>query len=120
MFCLPTEADAVWMAALQSGEYRPTQKRLRRPEKEGGGFCCLGVGCDLVDPEGWEETENGDMFYRDPEYGVTRDAMPPASVERIFGWDMELCHNVTIINDEPPVSSYDGVIEYYLAQKGLG
>jgi len=33
----------MWVSALRSGEYAQTKQFLRK----GGGFCCLGVLCDL-------------------------------------------------------------------------
>lgn len=38
-----------WVAALRSGEYKQANGVLR---DEWGGFCCLGVLCDLADKEG--------------------------------------------------------------------
>lgn len=38
------EVKALWLDALESGEYVQTQKFLRNGEKS---FCCLGVLCDL-------------------------------------------------------------------------
>ena len=39
-----------WLAALRSGDYKQTVKRLHRPD----GFCCLGVACDLFNSDGWD------------------------------------------------------------------
>jgi hypothetical protein len=33
-----------WVEALESGEYQQAQGQLK---DEGGGYCCLGVACDL-------------------------------------------------------------------------
>jgi hypothetical protein len=38
-----------WINALESGEFKQTTFALR----DETGFCCLGVACNLVDPEGW-------------------------------------------------------------------
>ncbi len=43
------EAEAVLVAALRSGKYAQTQKRLR----QGTGFCCLGVACDVLGNGRW-------------------------------------------------------------------
>ncbi len=45
------ELKARWVEALRSDRYKQTMGRLRTF----GGFCCWGVLCDLVDPDGWEE-----------------------------------------------------------------
>lgn len=42
-----------WADALRSGKYKQTRGALRR-DGALGGMCCLGVLCDLVDPEQWE------------------------------------------------------------------
>lgn len=46
---LPPEIKASWTAALRSGKYPQVRGRLRTSE----GFCCLGVYCDLAEPESW-------------------------------------------------------------------
>ena len=38
------------VAALRSGEYDKVSGALHRPGK---GYCCLGVACKLVDPDGY-------------------------------------------------------------------
>lgn len=61
-----------WLNALRSGEYQQTQHRLRRE----GGFCCLGVLCDLYikeNNEEWKIDGGGDYFYEQYKY-------PPLSV----------------------------------------
>lgn len=43
------EVKAEWTKALRSGDYSQTTGRLRRATGDGkGGFCCLGVLCDLA------------------------------------------------------------------------
>lgn len=51
------EIKAKWVAALRSGEYAQGQQKL----KHLGGtptFCCLGVLCDILAPEAWEESSS--------------------------------------------------------------
>lgn len=46
-----------WVEALRSGKYSQTREQLRCDEPHGSlpaGFCCLGVLCDLHDPNLWE------------------------------------------------------------------
>jgi hypothetical protein len=49
----------MWVSALRSGEYAQTKKFLRK----GGGFCCLGVLCDLhqrrTNAGEWQDHEDG-------------------------------------------------------------
>lgn len=58
-----------WLHALRSGEYRQGRYRLKG---EGGGFCCLGVLCDVYskDDEGkgrweWKPKDGGWKFVTD-------------------------------------------------------
>lgn len=45
-----------WVKALRSGEYEQVTGRLHRD----GGFCCLGVACDISGLGKWDrQTENG-------------------------------------------------------------
>jgi hypothetical protein len=47
------ELKAKWLEALRSGHYAQTREYLRQD----GGYCCLGVLCDVVDPEAWGEED---------------------------------------------------------------
>lgn len=53
-----------WLTALRSGEYSQTSYSLR----DENGFCCLGVLCDIIDPEGWcgnlEDVEDDSKKHR--------------------------------------------------------
>lgn len=53
---------ADWMAALRSGEYAQTTGVLKKPGI-GAGFCCLGVACDIVDPDRWESDEDSGICW---------------------------------------------------------
>lgn len=50
-----TETQEAWLQALESGRYYQTKETLH----DKVGYCCLGVYCDLVNPQGWE---SGDAF----------------------------------------------------------
>jgi hypothetical protein len=41
-----------WVEALRSDQYPQGSHVLRN---KAGGFCCLGVLCDLIDPQGWAD-----------------------------------------------------------------
>ena len=50
-----------WVSALRSGQYKQTRFKL----KSQGGFCCLGVLCDLYSKETgeeWVEDENKNCY----------------------------------------------------------
>ena len=67
-----------WVAALRSGKYRQGQGGLRTGDR----YCCLGVLCDLADPEGWEELgSRGEYFHR------TRSAYPRDDIISAVGLD---------------------------------
>ncbi len=48
------ELKEEWVAALRSGKYEQGIGTLR--SESGKRFCCLGVLCDILEPEGWELT----------------------------------------------------------------
>jgi hypothetical protein len=47
--------------ALESGQYEQARQAL----KDNGGFCCLGVACDIVDSTRWVKF-NGPWYYLKP------------------------------------------------------
>ena len=44
-----------WIEALESGKYTQGRGQLRLQDS----FCCLGVLCDLVNPNGWVQQQGG-------------------------------------------------------------
>jgi hypothetical protein len=70
---------AAWVAALRSGRYTQGKEYLRDRDNR---FCCLGVYCDLVNPDGWTEPNEDDQAYG---FGLYENAqMPPIE---LFGWE---------------------------------
>jgi hypothetical protein len=51
---MDAEIKTKWVEALRSGNYKQTKAGLRK----GDNFCCLGVLCDVVSPEGWTDKVN--------------------------------------------------------------
>lgn len=47
---LSPELKIKWVSALRSGRYEQTKGLLRSAT---GGFCCLGVLCDVINPAKW-------------------------------------------------------------------
>jgi len=45
-----------WIDALRSGDYEQGVGTLNRDGK----FCCIGVLCDLIDPDGWTNVRDVD------------------------------------------------------------
>jgi hypothetical protein len=64
-----------WVNALRSGNYKATKNCLR-DEK---GFCCLGVLCDLTEPNNWADPSevNGPI-----DYDGLHDTTPPTWVRQ--------------------------------------
>lgn len=52
---IQTENVKKWVESLLSGKYKQDTGRLRASGKDGSSYCCLGVACDIMDPEGWSE-----------------------------------------------------------------
>lgn len=72
-----------WISALQNGTYPQARHHLR----VGDSFCCIGVACDLVYPEGWISTEEGYGFSLANEKGEvmsTNEFILP-QVRRMYG-----------------------------------
>lgn len=49
----------LWIEALESGKYKQTVQVLRYDDS----FCCLGVGCDIYDHNGWYKIDAFDSHY---------------------------------------------------------
>lgn len=84
--------QSAWVRALESGKYEQTSGNLKTDE----GFCCLGVACNLVDPNAWvlsKINEDGTPIidwdeaysFEIPDYYGTYVGLPPAPV-----WDEKL------------------------------
>ena len=73
-----------WIAALRSGKYKRGAGMLRRKSQDGrDGFCCLGVLCDVYDPDPeWKDPGPGGNAY---EYGdqAMVGALPTAIQETV-------------------------------------
>lgn len=71
---MDTEIKAKWLAALRGGEYQQIREHLRSDDPDAPGMCCLGVLCDVIDPDRWTDEEYmGDLgdgregeFYEEP------------------------------------------------------
>lgn len=86
-----------WVQSLRSGLYPQVQWALCRKEKQGLGFCCLGVLLDVYDPSGWgtpPEYEGGMRLYGD--YLGT----PPPDVQEALGLSVQLRNSLVVLNDQ--------------------
>ena len=55
-----------WVEALRSGHYKQGKGQLR-PTSDS--YCCLGVLCDIMNPEGWT-LDDGLYIFEDRFFGV--------------------------------------------------
>lgn len=85
---LEPEVKAMWVAALRSGKYTQGQGTLRL-EKDGVcKHCCLGVLCDLYNPELWQgptsysSTMDGDYI----RYGTPEDMQTNYPPIEVYNW----------------------------------
>ena len=104
------EVYHLWLAALRSGEYRQSQGRLQDPynyvDNHGrevssgyqwasnfvGGFCCLGVLCDLAVKDGgaaWDTKKGPSMI----------EGEPPKHFLKFMGLDEEMVCELIHMND---------------------
>jgi hypothetical protein len=77
-----SEYKQKWVDALTSGGYEQGNGFLRQGNK----FCCLGVLCDIVDPEGWGvrgRGMDGIICYRylDGEWGLPKAVQAEVGVD---------------------------------------
>jgi hypothetical protein len=79
-----------WVAALRSGEYKQIQGFLHTE----GGFCCLGVLTDIVDPQ-WQESSLNVL--RDSESGSIGTL--PSRIRRITNLGDTYVDELTEMND---------------------
>lgn len=99
------ELKAKWLEALRSGKYSQTTKVLQ----DSTGFCCLGVLCDVANPDAWQDFEW--------EYG---DIVSDTELPQPFAADVGLTHGqeaaLVKLNDEDqaPFSSIADYIEKQL------
>lgn len=100
------ELKARWIEALESGKYRKGTGQLRSITSS---YCCLGVLCDLLDPEGWTTRGNERLpshTWKSPVQGLLRDDR--AATE--LGLSYEMQHDLAKINDNS--ETFASVIDY--------
>jgi len=63
---MDAQLKAKWVEALRSGEYKQTTEVFQRD----GGFCCLGVLCDVAGKPALLDDEGGNWAFVDTEAGL--------------------------------------------------
>lgn len=91
------EIKEKWIAALRSGEFKQTQKRLRKDDT----YCCLGVLCELYRREtglgAWTLNENviGGVYNF-----LGRPSVPPQQVREWAGLSQGNRSQCIVVNDK--------------------
>jgi hypothetical protein len=86
------EIKAKWIAALRSGDYSQTESYLRNYH----GFCCLGVLCDLIEPEQWREPYLGKTNYR---HRSNAEGLPDGETLALAGLTLSNAEELSQMND---------------------
>jgi hypothetical protein len=92
------ELKAKWLEALRSGRYAQTREYLRQD----GGFCCLGVLCDIANPEAWTEGEG--WLYENEEIREVDTCELPVPFRRNIGISDIREQQLIELNDEAKAS----------------
>lgn len=111
---MDAEVKQRWLEALRSGKYAQTRNALRRPLAEDEtteGFCCLGVLCDVLDPNGWED-ELDIAGYRNWRHPTGRAATSlPIALEEQLGLTGVIGELIDQNDDGSPFASIADFIE---------
>lgn len=83
-----------WIEALRSGKYRQGTRALRSDR----GFCCLGVACDIIDPNGWVGPIGNDIRWTDGDK-QPRSAYIPYDTAARIGISQVAMGNLASMND---------------------
>jgi hypothetical protein len=84
-----------WVAALRGGNYKQCTGVLR---KEGEGFCCLGVLCDISKKGAWTgiNLRCNKYTYKDK----CDSCMPPNTLIDEVGLDIDFANTLVEMNDQ--------------------
>ena len=89
-----------WVAALRGGKYDQTRRELRHNRTSANdSFCCLGVLCDVFDPEGWD-TINGESYGALLGEGIGSSSHPPPEVMAEAGLSQTEVSTLIFMNDD--------------------
>lgn len=76
----PEQVMKLWIKSLRSGKYKQTRNLLKG---ESGGFCCLGVLCDLAAKDGGQQWKRNK--FNAWEYGNKYIGNAPKELTRYLG-----------------------------------
>lgn len=88
------ELKAKWLEALRSGKYIQGKHALRTLEN---GFCCMGVACDLIDPQKWDSdvSPDGDGY----NWGAIRTGYTDDALAVALGISKDMAAELAHLND---------------------
>lgn len=93
-----------WIEALYSGAYQQSRGSLRKDDT----FCCLGVLCDLVDPEGWKKNPFANHYSF-----KLYNSMPPTDIMVSMGLTYADTTTLSTLNDSSNFS-FEEIADYLL------
>jgi len=105
------EIKAKWLDALRSGKYQQTTNVLRRERHGAASYCCLGVLCEVVDPDGvWMESGSGQgANNRTFGFGTPQaDGFPPKRVSVAAGLSAGEMQHLSAMNDGATTAPEEG------------
>lgn len=82
------ELKTKWITALRSGNYAQVTGYLRK-EDATYSYCCLGVLCDIIDPNGWSGDEWFSEDYCEVDYGQDGQIFPECQDAELDGYMLE-------------------------------
>lgn len=94
---MDVELKAKWVKALRSGEYKQGRGYLRQVESNS--FCCLGVLCDIIDPENWRELEDMYSFSKKSTDGSEYYGVMPPETKNMAGVSADEEQRLMEMND---------------------
>ena len=94
---MDSDKKAKLVEALRSGQYRQGRRALRTAD---GGFCVLGVACDVLGDGRWEQTSPEHLFrWEFVCDGSSCRAYPPPFLRERLGLTEEECDDLVDLND---------------------
>ena|SRR5436305_13802191 len=94
---MDAQVKAKWIAALRSGKFQQDTGYLKRDSGNGPRYCCLGVLCEVIDPNKFTQLSNG--IYDYGLHGFATHITVPTNVQKNIGLSDEKCDELTGMND---------------------
>jgi hypothetical protein len=93
------EIKAQWLEALRGGNYQQGKKVLRHGIDGEDRFCCLGVLCDIIEPELWSKSDPA--LGSNDRYVLHRGAqgLPAMTIRTAASLDVDACMALARLND---------------------